>query len=282
MKGNTDDKMPRSAAASDFGPTRPILSVEDPEGDDHGPGTYTYPTDAVFVPGVFDLVRFEVAEGKDSLVFTCAFRGPLDNPWKSGVGLSLPTIDVYVDEDGEPGTGARVLLEGRNAALAGGRGWERAIWIEGWNRKAFAVGSDGRPAELTGEIEVAADAEKRAVTFAVPRSLLGAGDPSRWSFAAVVLSQDGFPSAGVRRVRDVNAGSAERWRGGGAPADAAHTRIYDVALPAEARPSQEESLSAYGAAAGKTAAPAGDRAAAGKAVDPNEFPSVPFAAPSSR
>jgi hypothetical protein len=266
--------VPRAAAtAQDFGPTVPILSIEDPSGDDHGPGTYTYPTDAVFLPGVFDLLRFEVAEAADSLVFTFAFRGPLENPWKSGVGLSLPTIDVYIDEDGKVGTGAGALLEGRNAVLADGRGWERAIWIEGWNRKVFAPGADGRPSELSGEPRIAVDAAKRVVTVAVPRVILGAGDAAAWSYAAAILSQDGFPAPGVRRVRDVNAGAAERWRGGGAAADSNHTRIFDLAAPASVRPTQEESLSSYAASGAESAAKpekGAERAASGA------FPAVPL------
>ena len=49
---------------------------------------------------------------------------------------------------------------------------------------------------------------------------------------------------GVWRVRDVNA-SAEQWRFGGAPQDTNHTRIMDVVRPADAKPTQEEMLSAY-------------------------------------
>ena len=57
------------------------------------------------------------------------------------------------------------------------------------------------------------------------------------------MSQEGYPS-GVWRIRDVNVEAAQ-WRLGGAPDDANHTRIIDVAWPAEATPTQEEMLSAY-------------------------------------
>ena len=36
-------------------PGTQVLDVTDPGGDDNGPGTYVYPTDAVFVAGEFDL-----------------------------------------------------------------------------------------------------------------------------------------------------------------------------------------------------------------------------------
>ena len=56
------------------------------------------------------------------------------------------------------------------------------------------------------------------------------------------MSQEGFPSPGVRRVRDINP-AAEQWKGGGAPDDANHTRIYDVLHPEAGV--QEELLSSY-------------------------------------
>jgi hypothetical protein len=58
----------------------------------------------------------------------------------------------------------------------------------------------------------------------------------------VVLSQEGFPSTGVRRVRDVE-DTAQEFRLGGAPNDANHTRIIDVASPIEGE--QERLLSDY-------------------------------------
>ena len=58
------------------------------------------------------------------------------------------------------------------------------------------------------------------------------------------MSQEGYPSSGVWRIRDVNPEAAQ-WRLGGAPDDTNHTRIIDVAWPTEATPTQEEMLSAY-------------------------------------
>ena len=48
------------------------MRVDDPTGDDHGPGTYTYPTNAVFNSGVFDLASAEIGLSGDgeSLVLT--------------------------------------------------------------------------------------------------------------------------------------------------------------------------------------------------------------------
>jgi hypothetical protein len=80
------------------------------------------------------------------------------------------------------------------------------------------------------------------VVARIPLSLLGGGDPTTWAYAAAVMSQEGFPSAGVRRVRDVEA-VAQQFRLGGAPDDANHTRIVDAVAATEGE--QEELLSVY-------------------------------------
>ncbi|MGC9025861.1 MAG: glucodextranase DOMON-like domain-containing protein, partial [Chloroflexia bacterium] len=66
----------------------------------------------------------------------------------------------------------------------------------------------------------------------------------KWRYLAVVLGQEGYPSSGVWRVRDVEPQAAQ-WRFGGGPADTNHTRIIDVAWPAGRSPSQEEMLARY-------------------------------------
>ena len=58
------------------------------------------------------------------------------------------------------------------------------------------------------------------------------------------LGQEGFPAPGVWRVRDVEP-QAKQWRFGGGPDDTNHTRIVDLAWPADAAPTQEEMLSDY-------------------------------------
>ena len=40
--------------------------------------------------------------------------------------------------------------------------------------------------------------------------------PASWRYLAVVMSQEGYPSGGVWRIRDANVEAAQ-WRLGGAP-----------------------------------------------------------------
>ena len=60
-----------------------FLDVSDPVGDDHGSGTYTYPMDAVFIPGSFDLKTFQAGTEGDALVLTFETVAPIQNPWGS-------------------------------------------------------------------------------------------------------------------------------------------------------------------------------------------------------
>lgn len=229
---------PAQITLPDLGLTTTILSVKDPERDDHGPGSYTYPTDGVFKPGVFDLTEFTVAEDEKNLIFKFDLRGQIENVWNSPRGISVQTFDIYIDT-GEGG--ARKLLPGRNAAVAEG-GWEYVLWLEGWEGGLFRAQGDGPPEKITGvEIKTIVDGPNGRVTIRLPKNALPQGDPQQWRYLAAVLGQEGFPATGVWRVRDVNP-AAEQWRFGGALPGINGTRIIDIALAEDSAMTQEQAL----------------------------------------
>jgi carbohydrate-binding DOMON domain-containing protein len=154
----------------------------------------------------------------------------VDNPWGSPNGLSLQTFDVYIDKDGD-GQGGMALLPGRNLSLAEGEAWDYAITAEGWEPGIFIPGADGpQQVASANEFEILVDPDQREVTIRVPKAILGE-QPEAWRFTALVLSQEGFPSEGVMRARDVTP-VAEQWRIGGAPANSTnHTRALDLVWP---------------------------------------------------
>ncbi|HJU52005.1 MAG TPA: glucodextranase DOMON-like domain-containing protein [Acidimicrobiia bacterium] len=219
-----------------------FLEVIDPLGDDYGPGTYTYPTDAVFTAGSYDLERFTVGTEGEQLVVAFDVVAPIQNPWGSPRNLSVQTFDVYIDTDPGTDNGQRRLIDGRNASVREGTGWEFGITIEGWEPAIYVAGAEGTVEETRPSFDVAVFGDEGRVVARIPLSTFGPGDPASWAYGAVVLSQEGFPSSGVRRVRDVEA-SAQQFRLGGAPADANHTRIIDVASATAGE--QEQLLSDY-------------------------------------
>jgi carbohydrate-binding DOMON domain-containing protein len=214
----------------DISDVEQLITVSDPTGDDHGPGTYTYPLDGVFAAGSYDLTGFSVGVSGDDIVFTLDVLAPIQNPWNSPTGLSIQTFDIYVDEDPGAGTGARLLIPGRNAALAPGDGWEYGITVEGWDSAAYVADADGTTEETKPTFATVVVGDKGRVMARIPRGVLGDGDPAQWGYAVAVMSQEGFPSSGVRRVRDVQP-SAEQWRIGGGSAAVNATRIMDVLWP---------------------------------------------------
>jgi len=237
------------------------VDLADPENDDHGPGTYTYPTDGVFIPGVFDITRLVVGSDDEEVIFRITIDGPINNHWGSPNGLSAQTIDLYLDVDG-PSNGERLLLPGRNAAFTPEFAWDYVAWVEGWTPGIYRPGPEG-PVEVDAELGVVTNPGQRRVTITVPRSLLP-GDITSWSVAVVMLGQEGYPAAGVWRVRDVNP-AGEQWRFGGGPPDVNHTRIIDFLWPAGQEPSQESYLGTYPSSQEDT-----------DALGPDDFPQVPM------
>jgi len=232
---------PAVISVPDLGTSTIVLEIADPEGDDSGPGTYTYALDGVFASGAYDLTSFSVGYDEEDIVFKFTVAGPVENVWGSPNGLSIQTFDIYIDQDGGE-NGARLMLPGRNAALATGFGWDYAIWIEGWYPGIYVPGDEG-PEQVDVQWLISVDPGRSRITVKVPKELLG-DDPENWAYAVAVLGQEGYPSTGVWRVRDVEAAAAQ-WRFGGAPGDTNHTRIIDLAWPADASPSQAEMLSTY-------------------------------------
>ncbi len=229
----------------DLGLSTVLLSLDDPTGDDKGPGTYTYPTDAVFGQGAYDIKTFSVASDENNIIFRFDFGGPLNNSWGAPNGMGIHTVDVYVDTDGVEGSGARKLFPGRNAAVPAADAWDIGVWAEGWTPGLYRGAGDGVPEEIDTPFTIISDPSQQRITIRVPKSVFGDNpDPTVWKVLGVVAGQEGFPATGVWRIRDVNANS-EQWRFGGAPADTNHTRIIDVAYADGFGPGQATALSTY-------------------------------------
>jgi carbohydrate-binding DOMON domain-containing protein len=115
-------------------------------------------------------------------------------------------------------------------ALQEGFTWDYAITVEGWEPGIYIPGEAGPEKIATSsDFQILTDPGQQRISIRIPSSILGE-NPEVWKFAAMVLGQEGYPSAGVMRVRDVNQ-VAEQWRFGGGPADSNHTRVIDLVWP---------------------------------------------------
>jgi alpha-amylase/alpha-mannosidase (GH57 family) len=218
----------------DLGRTTWVVTISDPANDDHGPGSYTYPTDTVFKPGVFDLLNFQVGFDEKNMVFRFEMRGPVENPWGSPNGLAIQSLDVYINSS----TGANLMmLPGRNTSIE--TGWDYALSLAGWNY-GFFTAADPEKISSTIPVTIITDPGKNMIITKIPLDAIP-GDPTEWGYAVAVMSNDGYGINGIREVTPTGG----QWALGGAPDDKNHSRIIDYLYPAGLTPMQEQMLSAY-------------------------------------
>ncbi|HUU03263.1 MAG TPA: glucodextranase DOMON-like domain-containing protein [Myxococcota bacterium] len=111
------------------------IVLEDPAGDDNGPGSYRYPDNPAFGAGSFDLRRFSLTREKDYWVVSVAFaarvkRSPVFVSRDDRRDLFMQTVDVYLrSAKASPAEGEDHLdsLPGRGVMFAPGQAWNRAL-----------------------------------------------------------------------------------------------------------------------------------------------------------
>ena len=220
-----------------------FLDIKDPIKDDHGEGSYTYPTDGVFIPGSYDFEGFSAGIADGSLVMNFDILSAVKNPWGSPRSLSVQTIDVYIDKDFGSDTGVKQLGNYRFGKMPDGSGWEYHIVIEGWEPQIWKSLPSGESELVTNQFDIVVVPDKGVIVVKLDiESQLGGGNPEEWHYGVIMMSQDGYGPNGSR-IREINP-SAEQYRGGGAPNVVNHPNIFDVIFPDEGV--QEDFLSSYG------------------------------------
>jgi alpha-amylase/alpha-mannosidase (GH57 family) len=211
-----------------------IFSLNDPAGDDFGPGTYTYPTNKVFSEkGIFDLVRYSVYDTGDAWQLAFDFAA-LPNPWNGPQGFSHPLILLFLDvADG----GLTELPEEAQAAQVAfdpEHPWDVFVRIAGWpayGRHLWTA--DGKGPYFVG---VTSDPKRGRIIVNIPKEIVP--EIRGWHYV-LVASQDGYGNDYVRAIGK----TAGEWAGGGCPDPMWAPQIYDYLAPQGM--SQEEVLSAY-------------------------------------
>jgi glucan 1,4-alpha-glucosidase len=167
----------------------------DPAGDDNGPGSYVYPTNSVYRPGIFDLTRLDVyVDGEDAL-FVAEIRGDVTNPW-GGDGISHQRFNVYL---GSGAGAAAPALAGTNLDTAAP--WSGTVVGDGRFDTAGVYTPDGTRA-APGDILAVPQTHQIAVV--VPRSALAGIDlaSARYGIAMLGNAEAGEGIGHVRPVYD--------------------------------------------------------------------------------
>ncbi len=106
-----------------------VLDVTDPSGDDNGPGTYQYPTDASFHAGAFDLTRFQVLSDGTFAYLRTTLRN-LDPTFGATDGAQL--LDIYVHVPGASATSTQAAFASRNYTIGSAGAWSQRIEVQGF------------------------------------------------------------------------------------------------------------------------------------------------------
>jgi carbohydrate-binding DOMON domain-containing protein len=192
------------------------VTLKDPSGDDKGPGTYIYPTDAVYKKGSFDITELTVEKKGNKVDFNATLGTQLEDPWKMGNGFATQMIFIFIDTDGKEGSGHTEGLPGLNIEFAPSSAWEKVIILSPQASARVKKEAEMKAGGLKADI-VVPDRTKGAgkkISGSVDGAQLQ-GDPSQWGFQVVMQSNEGFPADKDLLTRKVNENEGQHRFGGG-------------------------------------------------------------------
>lgn len=131
-----------------------LFKLSDPRGDDHGDGNLVYPLNDELDPGDLDLLSLTAEAEGDGTRFEATFAKPVRVPGQEVIddlgtrldavarfGFYTVNLDIYIDTDRVPGSGAVSMIPGRLARIDPSSAWEKAIILT------------PRPHEARGELK---------------------------------------------------------------------------------------------------------------------------------
>jgi hypothetical protein len=192
---------------------QPLVSFNDPIGDDNGSGTLSYPQRADYQSGDLDLQQLSISREETGFWFTAKFKNtihdPRDAPSSIG-GESLANfarkgfyqfnVDIYIDTDRINASGNTFSLPGRHIQIDPRFAWERAVILtprpELMRHQLIDVLAEQFPGRTVTEIEASVDesiifptrikAHGKTIDFFVPTQFLTGGDGVNWAVTAFV------------------------------------------------------------------------------------------------
>jgi carbohydrate-binding DOMON domain-containing protein len=193
------------------------VTLTDPTGDDNGPGAYIYPTDAVYSPGSFDLTELEVKKKGKNVEFEVSVNQQLEDPWGMDVGFAVQMIFIFIDTDGQEGSGHTEGLPGLNVQFAPGDAWDKVVLLSPQPQSRVMAEVSAKAAAMSGDILIPRRTTGRgkSISGKVKADEFGGGDPSTWGYQVVVQSNEGFPAKTDLLTRRVNEYEGQHRFGGG-------------------------------------------------------------------
>lgn len=199
-----------SSARADL---HPLVSINDPAGDDYGAGTLIYPKRADFQVGDLDLLQMQIRRDKEGFWFEAIFKNPIHDPGNipnavggeslaefARKGFYQFNIDIYVDTDRVKGSGNAFTLPGRQVRIDSDYAWEKAVILsprpELMRQQLLGALSEQYPDRTTAELGESVDhsiffpsrirVRGKSIAFFVPASFFAGSDGTDWAITALV------------------------------------------------------------------------------------------------
>ncbi len=195
------------------------ITFQDPEGDDDGPGVYTYPTDRAYTRGSFDITEVEIEYDDETVEFSVEVNGRVEDPWDSpawnGNGFSVQFAQIYIDLDRADPAGNTAGLAGTNVNFE--PGWNRVVLISPQPNSRVAAEVAEKATAVADSVVIPSRtwARGRQIFARTPRSAFGDSDPATWAVQVIMQSNEGYPAAADLLTRRVNEFEGPHRFGGG-------------------------------------------------------------------
>ena len=217
-----------------------LFEMADPSGDDFGPGTYRYPTGAVFDPGqgLFDLTKFKVTADEKYYYFDSTLARVF-NPWGAPAGFSHPVINIYIDAKPNQGK-TETFKEGAFVDFDPDHGWEYFIKVTGWKTVLYHSNDNSTKSQgMQKDIETRLLGDGKTIRVKVPQDYLT--NIESWYYYVLVGSHDG---SGPDNYRPVMAKPTQWLMGGGTDTNY-DPNVIDLLASEKGAKSQQVMLSSY-------------------------------------
>ncbi|MCC6620487.1 MAG: hypothetical protein IT385_04490 [Deltaproteobacteria bacterium] len=196
------------------------IVLKDPKGDDKGPGNYTYPTDAVYTKGSFDLTEARLEVDGDSIKVTAELNAKVEDPWDSkawgGNGFSVQMIFIFLDLDHKPGSGHEDGLAGLNVRFAPESAWDKALIISAQGNTRVQSEVNAKAAAVKGDVVLptSVKVQGKKIVARFPKAKVGELTATT-GYQVIVQSNEGFPDKTDLLTRKVNEYGGQHRFGGG-------------------------------------------------------------------
>ena len=179
-----------------------VFEMEDPTGDDYGPGSYVYPANQLFEPfkGIFDLQKFSVSYDAVNVFFDLTFT-EVRNPLGAPEGFGHVLADIYISTSADTGN-VLTFREGANVQFAKVFPWQYFLRVGPWHMTSLYQHTDETSSlGLREGVSAVLLPDQKTVRVAVARDLIGVPEED-WKYYVLIGSQDGYGPDEYRLVKE--------------------------------------------------------------------------------